>query len=339
MSCPLLMVSGLARADDLVLDRFGGYLDSLRTQAGIPGLAAVVVSGSDIAWERGFGNQDLARSLPVRPDTPFHLDGLTQTLAASLLLRCVEEGRLSLDDRVGRFWRSVPEPEATIRQLLTHTDASGAFRYRAERLDPLGYVIAACTGESYRSRLAQVFDTLAMINSVPGPDAAQQPPDAVFTPPLLARYRSVLDGLATPYAVDSRKRAWVSQYTVSTLLASAGVVSTARDLAQFVLGLGRGLLLRPETLAQAWRAPLGPDGRTLPHGLGWFVQTYNGETVVWQFGMQANASSSLVVTVPGRGLTLILLANSDGLSRPFPLAGGDVTTSVFAKLFLALFVR
>jgi hypothetical protein len=56
-------------------------------------------------------------------------------------------------------------------------------------------------------------------------------------------------------------------------------------------------------------------------------------------GVADNASSSLVVTVPGRGLTLILLANSQGLVRPYPLAQGDVTASPFARIFLSLFVR
>ena len=52
-----------------------------------------------------------------------------------------------------------------------------------------------------------------------------------------------------------------------------------------------------------------------------------------------SGSSSLWVTVPGRGLTLILLANSSGLARPFNLAAGDLTVSPFARLFLGLFVR
>ena len=69
------------------------------------------------------------------------------------------------------------------------------------------------------------------------------------------------------------------------------------------------------------------------------MQTYNGETIVWQFGVTPNASSSLVVTVPARGVTLILLANSDGLVKPFALTTGDVTASPFVRLFLGLALR
>jgi hypothetical protein len=38
-------------------------------------------------------------------------------------------------------------------------------------------------------------------------------------------------------------------------------------------------------------------------------------------------------------LTLILLANSQGLARPFGLSAGDVTVSPFARLFLSIFAR
>ena len=41
---------------------------------------------------------------------------------------------------------------------------------------------------------------------------------------------------------------------------------------------------RPRTLDYAWSTPVA-NGEPLPHGIGWFVQTYNGEKVVWQFGM------------------------------------------------------
>ena len=69
------------------------------------------------------------------------------------------------------------------------------------------------------------------------------------------------------------------------------------------------------------------------------MQNYNGEPIVWQFGLGDNASSSMTVMLPRRALTLILLANSDGLVNPLPLAAGDVLVSPFAKLFVGLFTR
>jgi hypothetical protein len=73
--------------------------------------------------------------------------------------------------------------------------------------------------------------------------------------------------------------------------------------------------------------------------MGWLVEPYNGERVVWHFGLARGAYSGLIVKVPGRGLTLILLANSDGLAGPpYNLSDGSVTSNLFASLFLRLFV-
>jgi CubicO group peptidase (beta-lactamase class C family) len=146
----LILHVPLGAADDLLYARFGDYVESLRAQAGIPGLAAVIVGRNDIVWERAFGKRDVERSDPSRTDTPFHVDGVTQVFTAAIVLRCVEEGRLSLDSRVSEFKPSSPDADATIGQLLAHT--SGApenlvFDYRPERLAPLSLAIRRCTGD------------------------------------------------------------------------------------------------------------------------------------------------------------------------------------------------
>jgi CubicO group peptidase (beta-lactamase class C family) len=331
------------RADTLLFGLFEDYLESLRRQAGIPGLAAAIVGENDILWERGFGLQDVERSIPTRPDTPFHVDGLGQVLTSALALRCVEEGRLELDDRVERFDRSA-EANATVRQLLTHTSMGAGglvFSYSPGRLAPLAAVVPECIDDdSFRETIANTLDRFAMRDSVPGPDAVALPPplDDLFDGRTIERYQGVLARLATPYSVDKKGRATKSAYAATGLTASSGLVSTARDLAQFDLALRKSLLLRGDTLAAAWRNPISGTGLPLPHGVGWFVQGYNGELVVWQYGVAENASSSLIIKVPRRGLTLILLANSDGLAVPLPLAAGDVNASPMGRLFLRLFV-
>jgi len=340
------IVAGLAAgvrvhaADNLVLARFADYLESLRLQTGIPGLAAAIVGTTDIAWERGFGQQDIDRNIGALPYTPFHLDGLTQTVAASLVLRCMDQGRLSVDDRIDHFDPATTEGNATLRQILTHTFNGPVFSYRPQRYQSLAAVVQECEGVSFRTAVARTLDRFVMFDSVPGADAAQlTPPADGIGESWVERYRTALARLALPYAVDSRGRASRSQYAATSLRPGSGLISTVRDYARFDVALRAGTILRPSTLALAWTAPTDREGRTLPHGMGWFVQNYYGEKVIWQFGQGDNASSSLVVILPARSLTLVLLANSDGLSRSLGLENGDVTSSPFGKLFLGLFVR
>ena len=342
----LLFASVPARGQEFVYEVFGAYLESLRGQAGIPGLAAVITNANGIVWEHASGLQDVGRSIATRTDTPFAANGLTQVITAALALRCAEERRLDLDAPLESFRIDAPEPGATVRQLLTHTSGPPenlTYAYRPERLTVLGPIVRTCTLDSYRESFANLLGRFAMFDSVPGSNIVTVVPPAeeVPEPVVLERYIAVLQRQATPYAVDVRGRATQSSYpeSAASLTPSNGLVTTVLDLAKLDLALRQGFLMSPDTLAAAWSAPAGANGLALPHGMGWFVQNYKGEKVVWQFGFAENAFSSLMIMLPARGITLIMMANSDSLVKLYSPTDGDVSLSPFAKLFLNLFVR
>jgi CubicO group peptidase (beta-lactamase class C family) len=320
------------------------YLEAMRQQAGIPGMSAVVLRDEQIVWERGFGFQNVETRLRATPDTPYLVGDITSTLSATLLLQCVEQRRLDLDVPFGRYpgLSQQPEPDATLRSVLSHAAPDGAsdFAYNLQRFDQLTGVMEWCAPQPFRKSIAhRILDRLAMIDSVPGVDLRDPQlvlPDGLFEPQDLDRYRQVLERMAVPYKVGSRRRPERTEIPAVALTASNGLVSTVRDLARFDTALDSGLLLLPETLDIAWTPAAGRSGGRLPTGLGWFVQSYRGERVIWQFGYIPNAYSSLLLKVPERHLTFILLANSDGLSAPFHLEAGDVSRSLFATLFLRL---
>jgi CubicO group peptidase (beta-lactamase class C family) len=330
-------------ADDFLLSRFSDYLDALRTQAGIPGLAAAIVGPTEVTWEGTFGYRDVERNFDVRFDTPFQLDDTTQAIVASLAVQCASEGKLSLEDPVGKFSPASAEAGATVGQLLTHTTGPTGnrnFAYHPERLEPVAAAIAACREKTFRAAMAELLQEALMFDSVPGSDAVQlTPPAEGFTATVLDRYASALRRLATPYSVDKRGRATPSSYVASTLTPASGMIASIRDLEQFDLSLKDNKFLNAPWQALAWTPPTDSSGKPLPHAYGWFVQDYNGDRLIWQFGVSDNASSSMIIMVPRRNVTLILLANSQGLARPFSLSPGDVTVSPFARLFLSIFVR
>jgi CubicO group peptidase (beta-lactamase class C family) len=323
-----------AQQSDFLTGRFAAYLEALRRQAGIPGMSAAIVQDGVIVWEAGFGQQDLEQGRPATPDTPYYLGDLTQTFTATLVLACAEEGKLVLESPVQVEQPGATAITATVRQLLRHVRPSdGAFEYDPARFTALTQVVSQCADESYRGRLAQaVLDRLAMTRSIPGLDAAAaQPPE--FAPERLAGYAALVPEVARPYRVDDSGHATATSFPPQGLNAAAGLVSTVRDLARFDAALDDLVLLRSETLAAAWTP--AADGANHPFGLGWFTQLDSGEPVVWHFGYTPDVSSALLLKLPNRRTTFILLANSDGLSAHFPLAEGDVNSSPFARLFLS----
>src|SRR5512132_2796019 len=99
----MLVLRVPARADSFVHDLFVQYTDSLRRQAGIPGMATAIIGPDGTVVRSTYGWQDIERSIATRSDTPFHVDGITQIFTAELLLRCAEEGHLEIDATIGRY--------------------------------------------------------------------------------------------------------------------------------------------------------------------------------------------------------------------------------------------
>jgi CubicO group peptidase (beta-lactamase class C family) len=326
----------------LTASPFESYLESLRAQAGIPGMSAALVQNGEIVWERGFGFQNQESRIRATPDTPYPIADISQTIASVLVLQCAEQRRLRIDDSLRQHGGAVEESSATLRQVMSHASGApaGRFRYDPERYSQLTQVVESCTPQPYRKSVAvSVLERLAMKDSVPGRDLAERTAltEPLFASEVLERYHQVLERIAIPYKVDKRGRSTRTEITVEGINAAGGLVTTVRDFARFDAALDEAVLLSEETLGVAWSNATGAEQATLPTGLGWFVQRYKEEPVVWHFGLIANGYSSLVVKLPSRHLTFILFANSDGLSAPFQLDSGDVTRSIFATLFLRLF--
>lgn len=93
------------------------------------------------------------------------------------------------------------------------------------------------------------------------------------------------------------------------------------------------------TTCSVERLPRSSGGQVLPYAAGWFVQEYETLTLHWHYGWLPNAYSGLILIVPEREASLILLANSDGLSGGFDLGHGDLLRSPFAKAFLRQLVK
>ena len=84
--------------------------------------------------------------------------------------------------------------------------------------------------ESFEAQPAPGADVLSVLEPpAPGePDTERE------------HYTAVLARLAVPYAVDSQRRVFVSQYSATTLTPSTGLITSVHDYAQFDLALRGG---------------------------------------------------------------------------------------------------
>jgi CubicO group peptidase (beta-lactamase class C family) len=119
---------------------------------------------------------------------------------------------------------------------------------------------------------------------------------------------------------------------------SGGIESTVDDLARFAVAIERGALGSAHARGDMFRPLRGPTGQPMPYALGWFVQYIGGEEIRWHYGQQGDASS-LLMMVPRRRLTFVILARTDHLSAPFWLQMGDLRWSPAAAAFLTTWPR
>lgn len=327
------------------LSRIDAELGALRDALKVPGMSAAVARDGRVIWSKGFGFADYERRAAATPETPYVIASLTKPFASALLMQLVEQGRVSLDDPVSKYSARFTGDAVKVRHLLTHTsegEPGEQYRYNGARFGSLTEVIERASGKTFRELLvANILDKLGMNDTVPGHDVLDKTDDATIrlAAQTASRYRQVLDRLAKPYVLYRPERITLSEYPSRQLRASAGLISTVTDLAKFYDAIDRNVLLKRETQGLVFTPAVSTLGKTLPYGLGWFVQNYGATKLHWHYGYWPNSFSSLVVKVPERGLTFILLANSDALSAPFDgLGAGDVRASAFASAFLRAFV-
>ena len=90
-----------------------------RTTAGI---AVGVVRGGQLVFNRSYGSANLELAVPVNGSTVFRLASLTKQFTAASVLMLSEQGKLSLEDRLAKFYPDFPRgKEITVRHLLNHT--------------------------------------------------------------------------------------------------------------------------------------------------------------------------------------------------------------------------
>ncbi|MBX3268197.1 MAG: DUF1343 domain-containing protein [Acidobacteria bacterium] len=92
----------------------------------MPGAVVIVGRKGKIVYRKAFGNRSLVPTVePMTIDTIFDVASLTKPVAtATSIMILVEQGKLRLNDTIGKFIPDIDDPEAkkvTILQLLTHT--------------------------------------------------------------------------------------------------------------------------------------------------------------------------------------------------------------------------
>lgn len=117
----MFMAIGVNAQDELA--RIDALMSAIY-KSGSPGAAIAIVKDGNVVFRKGYGVADLNSEAPITPSTNFNICSMTKQFTAYAILQLQREGKLSLDDRLSRFFPDFAPGVAgsvSVRQLLTHS--------------------------------------------------------------------------------------------------------------------------------------------------------------------------------------------------------------------------
>lgn len=331
-------------------DKLAQNIDALRTASQIPGISMGISIHNVIQYEKAYGYANLEEKMPMLPTTPISIASLTKPVFATIFFKLYEQQKLSLDwkvkehfpdytntfTRILKYFRSnmpdyvfllenykIERDDILLKHHLSHTAENipgNQYKYNGLLYGTLSRVLLKETNITFDKWVdSTVINPLSLKNS-----ASSQ---------LDTNRADVLKRLATPYAFNKDGALVKAEYPDPALNAGAGLLFSSHDLLVFDSAYNVNQIISAQSKKIMESPFVLNDGTNAPYGYGWFVQSYKGYTILWHYGYHEGSYSSLYIKIPEKGISFVLVANSDQLSAPYDLGKGDITVSKYAMEF------
>ena len=254
------------------IDRVRATAAALVDEYNVPGMSIGVVSGNELVYSQGFGYADIETGRPQAPELRQRIGSITKTMVGLCALALVDEGKLSLDERVVDRLPEIrfngPGETLLVRHLMTHTNGIGEAPTMNDYGDALG-------------KLWSNSPTPTPVNQMyPDGIDIEAPPDTKWA---YANHAFCLLGEIVA-RIEGRR--------IEEVLARRGV-RAARHGKQRLLGQAAPRpddRLSPRPHARRPRRPGDPGSRCAGRPLRWTATTYPASTSTWRPGPRAPSS-------------------------------------------------
>jgi D-alanyl-D-alanine carboxypeptidase len=324
------------------LDTIDRYIAAEMQRQHIPGLSLAVVRAGKVIKAQGYGMADLEHSIPVKAETVFKIGSVSKQFIASGIMMLVQDGKLSLDDPITKFYPDAPESwrNITVRHFLTHT--SGVLRegpaFDAMKVLPDSVVIRSAfgaplefaTGSRYQYCNVCYFTLADIITRVSGQPWDVFLNERVFRPMGMTSTRTTTVTDLVPHRARGyawRNNAYTNAPEYVALRPSGAFLSTALDLAKWDAALYEDRWLTRATRSAMWTPARLPNGAA-EYGFGWQLDSLDGHWRVYHGGTMPGFRAQLM-RFPNDSLTVIVLTNASG-ANPMAIAR-DVARIYFNK--------
>jgi CubicO group peptidase (beta-lactamase class C family) len=302
-----------------------------------PGGAVLIMKGEKVIFSNGYGLADLQTNEAITPQTLFNTGSISKTFVSHVILDLSNEGRLSLQDSLVKYFADFKNPaissKVKIHHLLTHT--SGLPDNRRVFLDSL-FLLTAKDEENFALLMLNdsllfepgsqfeysnpAFNGLALIiEQVTGKKWQEVVKEKIFDPSGM-KTSVITDG---PYPITGVSHAYLKtsdgfiekDYGEEPTFAAAGnggVWSSVEELALYELALRHAKFSDSKTIEESrtikeynnWKSTTPPF-----IGYSWFIGTIeDGHKMIYHTGTQGGFYGDYV-SIPEKGITYIMLCN------------------------------
>lgn len=119
-------------ANQKIIDKLKYLTDSTMKNTQIAGICAVIVDhNKGLSWSYAAGLASIPDKKPISLNNTFRIGSVTKTMVATVALQLVDEGKLSLNDKLSKFFPQYPKADSvTMTMLLNMT--SGMPEYSSD---------------------------------------------------------------------------------------------------------------------------------------------------------------------------------------------------------------
>ncbi|RAW00325.1 serine hydrolase [Pseudochryseolinea flava] len=314
-----------------------------------PATVVLVSQNGKILFQKAYGLADVAKKTPATLTTKFRIGSITKQFTASAILKLQEEGKISVNDKLSKFFPDFPRAhEVTIHHLLTHTSGIHSYTGKSDFLDHVTKPISNDAllayfkndpydfnpGDEYRYNNSGYFLLGYIVEKVSGKTFAQYLDDTFFKP-LGMKNTGIhsatlkLTEEANGHQPEGDGYKLAMNWDMSWAGGAGALYSTVGDLNLWNDALFGGKVLKPESMKAAFTSVVLNNGRTPDsgkYGYGWGIAEYRGTESIGHSGGLHGFISQLS-RLPAHNLTVVILTNT---SPPV----SEFNPSVIAEYFI-----
>jgi CubicO group peptidase (beta-lactamase class C family) len=323
---------------------FSAAVDAVAAEAlqrgPVAGLSIAVFEHGKAVLAKGYGSADLEAGVAATADTSYPIASVTKHFTAAAVLRLADQGKVSLDDPLSRFFPAArPKIGAlTVRHLLDHT--SGLTRGGpAPRAATLSVIrrggTARAQGEDWDYSNYNFSLLGLVIEQASGRDYARYVHEELAAPLDLTGTGYCEDGSATAgrgrdYLAGFKSVSPTPYWTEARFFAAGGLCSTVLDLVRWEKALEDGRVISPAML-QAMRSPARlPGGLEADYGYGTRLG-YTGRRRKLGHTGGGQSNKAVLARYPDDDVTVAVLFNTE--RRNIPVTANDLEERIARLLF------